>query len=123
MTSIPANLTADKSMKIKFFSKKIYCISSCNVVNIANMQNPKWLHMHFNTNPSLDLQNLQSYLIQHANLLLPFSSPIFTIYKIGIICLHGCTVLRFLKKVCCMIQAYFAILILSFAYRITTLIQ
>ncbi len=48
MTSIPASLTAKKIMKMKFFSKKIYCNSSWNVPNIANMQNPKWVYMHFN---------------------------------------------------------------------------
>ena len=35
------SLTAKKTMKMKFFSKKIYCISSRNVLNITNMQNPK----------------------------------------------------------------------------------
>ena len=52
MTSVPASLTAEKTLKMKFFSKKIYCISSWNVLNIANMQNPKWLHMRFNCNGS-----------------------------------------------------------------------
>ena len=40
-------LTANKTMKMKFFSKKIHCISSKNVLNIKNTQNPKWLHVHF----------------------------------------------------------------------------
>ena len=46
MTSVPTSLTAKKTMKMKFFSKKIYCNSSWNVLKIANMQNPKWLYMH-----------------------------------------------------------------------------
>ncbi len=47
MTSVPASLAAKKSMKMKFCSKKIYCNSSSNVLNIANMQNPKLLYMYF----------------------------------------------------------------------------
>ncbi len=47
MTSVPAPLTAKKTMKMKFFSKKIYCILSGNVLNIINIQDPKWLHVHF----------------------------------------------------------------------------
>ena len=47
MTSVPTSLTAKKTMNMKFFSKKIYCISSRNVPNITNMHNPKWLHVHF----------------------------------------------------------------------------
>ncbi len=47
MTPVPASLTAKKTMKMTFFSKKIYCISSRNVLNITNIQNPKWLHAHF----------------------------------------------------------------------------
>ncbi len=35
-----------KTMKMMFFSEKIQCISSRNVLNITNMQNPKWLHVH-----------------------------------------------------------------------------
>ncbi len=40
MTSVLASLTAKKTMKMKFFSKKIYCISFQNVPNITNMHNP-----------------------------------------------------------------------------------
>ncbi len=34
-------------MIIKFFIRKIYCILSRNVLTITNLQNPKWLHVHF----------------------------------------------------------------------------
>ncbi len=74
------DVRAKKTMKMKFFSKKIYYISSWNVLNIANMQNPKWLYMHFIKS---GLQNcLLQYLFIYVVCL--FSSHILNKYIFGL---------------------------------------